>query len=188
MTRWEDSPLDKAKGYEVVWAQVKPIFEVARPIANVTFVYLIGEEDDGPLKIGYAKNPVDRLRKMQTGNPRRLRVEWVLVGDMPLEKLLHEFWEPYAIKSAAKAGKPDSAPGTEWFQPEIREELAPILESAVKRQVEFLDGRTEDINPRDLEQCVRDAHKEHDFVLRKRDEVLLLGNQGDVVNQRPSRL
>jgi hypothetical protein len=84
------SPLDKAKGYEVVWQQVSPVFESARGVGGISFVYFIGESDDGSLKIGTSKDPISRLRGMQTGNPRRLRIEHVLVGSSHLEKLLHE--------------------------------------------------------------------------------------------------
>jgi hypothetical protein len=44
------SPLDRAKGWEVIWPQVSPMFELGRRFANVCFVYFIGEEDDGPIK------------------------------------------------------------------------------------------------------------------------------------------
>jgi hypothetical protein len=82
------SPLDKAAGHEVAWRRVSDVFDAARQIRNCKFVYFIGEDDDGPVKIGVAKDPISRLRAMQTGNPRRLRVEHVLVGDMDVEKLL----------------------------------------------------------------------------------------------------
>ena len=52
------SPLDRAAGYEVVWQQVSPLFEAARSIVNAEFVYCIGEEHGGPLKIGSAKDPI----------------------------------------------------------------------------------------------------------------------------------
>lgn len=137
MPRKHDSPLDKAKAYEVVWGQVAPIFEAARPYGNNSFVYLVGEPD-GPVKIGISKDPIARLRTMQTGNPRRLRIEYVLIGDMPTEKLLHEFWEPHAISSLASRSLPGSAPGTEWFKADARAELLPIIETAVRYQLALL--------------------------------------------------
>ena len=110
------SPLDRAAGFEVIWQHVSALFEVARQIANASFVYVIAEED-GPIKIGSAVDPILRLRSLQTGNPRRLRVEHVLLGDADLERLLHELWEPFAIKSARvqRRQRPDAAPGTEGF-------------------------------------------------------------------------
>lgn len=68
--RQPKSPLDKANGYELDWDRTPRIFEVARGINNVSFVYFIGERDNGPLKIGKAVDPINRLRAMQTGNPR----------------------------------------------------------------------------------------------------------------------
>jgi hypothetical protein len=169
------SPIDKARPHEVVWQQVAPMFERARGIENASFVYFIGEPDDGPVKIGQAKDPVGRVRTMQTGNPRRLRIEHVLLGTREMEQLLHEMWEPFAIVSPARATKVDLGPGTEWFGPEIREKLMPIVETAVERQLDFLETAPSPIQPSDLAECVREAHADHDFVFRPRDVVRLLG-------------
>lgn len=180
------SPIDKAKGYEVVWNQVGALFDAARPFDTV-FIYLIGEADNGPLKIGYSKDPIARLRSMQTGNPRRLRIEHVLIGSMPLEKLLHQFWEPFAVVSAGNVGKPDALPGTEWFKPEARDTLLPIVADAAARQVEYLT--TEPMPSFEaVEQLVRDAHAESDFVARGRDEITLLGATVGYVIRRRSRI
>lgn len=135
-------PLDKAKGYEAVWPQVAEMFIETKRFDGAMYVYVVAEENDGPVKIGKAKDPIDRLRGMQTGNPRRLRIEYVLLGDLPIEKLLHQLWEPYAITSLAKRGKVDAAPGTEWFRPEIRAHLFPIIATAVEKQLDYLAGCT----------------------------------------------
>jgi len=184
------SPLDKAKAYEIHnWQRVAPLFTAARTIANASFVYFIGEEDNGPLKIGTAKCPVARLRAMQTGNSRRLRIEHVLMGDRSIEKLLHELWEPFAILSesskrrvAAPGGK---SPGTEWFRPEIREHLYPILDTAVEKQLAQFGG---DIYLTSLGQAIRDAHIEHDHVAQGRDHVWNLAPVAGYSVARPSRL
>jgi hypothetical protein len=180
------SPIDKAKAYEVVWNNVSGLFDAARLYEEPCFVYFIGEEH-GPIKIGNSKDPIGRLRTMQTGNPRRLRIEHVLMGAMPLEKLLHELWEPYAIRSAAKAGKPNASPGTEWFTPEIRETLLPIIVDASGRQTEYLQ-KAEEANMDDLGRLVRDAHAESGFVAQGRDEVRLLGSMFGYSVNRPSRI
>lgn len=181
------SPLDRAAGYEVAWRQVSDLFNAARDVRDCRFVYFIGEDDDGPVKIGTAKDPVARLRGMQTGNPRRLRVEHVLLGDMPIEKLLHEFWEPYAVASARSAGKPNAAPGTEWFRSEVRAELFPIIETAAREQVAFLATAEGTVMFESLERVVRQAHIAHGFVAKGRDEVRLLATVGYAIN-RPSRI
>ena len=56
------SPIDKAKAYEVVWQEVAPMFEAVRGSKDWSFVYLIGEEDEGAVKIGLAKDPIKRLQ------------------------------------------------------------------------------------------------------------------------------
>ena len=129
------SPLDKATGAEVVWDQVSDLFNVARPLEKPEFIYFVAQED-GPIKIGRSKEPISRLRSMQTGNPRRLRIEYVLLGECKLEKRLHHIWEGYAITSArANVSNAPSAPGTEWFRSEIRELLFPVVSEAASRQV-----------------------------------------------------
>lgn len=163
------SPLDKAKGYELDWPAVAPLFEAARIIGNAEFVYLIGEDDNGPVKIGLSKDPVARLRQMQTGNPRRLRIERLILGDQTLEKLLHVMWEKYAIKSRTATSRGiGAAPGTEWFTPDCRPRLLPILATAATKQVAHLDEHKRDragelISLSALDSLVREAHGEHDF-------------------------
>jgi T5orf172 domain-containing protein len=182
------NPLDQAKAHEVAWDQVSELFGFGRLFADASYVYVIGEENDGPVKIGVARNPILRLRDMQTGNPRRLRIEYVLLGGQPLEKLLHEFWEPFAISSALNRGKANAAPGTEWFRAEIRGELFPIIKTAADRQADYVLDAMSDTSMAGLEQAVRDAHKEHDFVAKGRDSVRLLAQGVGYVVQRPSRI
>lgn len=58
------------------------------------FVYFAQEADDGPVKIGTARNPVKRLAMLQTGNPRDLQLRVVVPGDSRVEQSLHwRFWE-----------------------------------------------------------------------------------------------
>lgn len=167
-------PLDKAKPHEVVWDQVSGLFTAARPIQNPSYVYIISEGDDGPVKIGLAKDPIARVRTMQTGNPRRLRIEYVLVGDGELEALMHEYWEDYAIRSPNASKLPGSAPKTEWFEPEIRGQLWPILELASYEQMTYLHENSGEIKMRRLEKIARGAHYANGFVAKGRDEIRVL--------------
>jgi hypothetical protein len=174
-------PLDTAKAYEIDWKHVPPILERAANFHNASYVYFIGEEDEGPVKIGVAKDPIKRLRGMQTGNSRRLRIERLLVGDREVEQVLHQYWEDFVIRSSASRTKPHLAPGTEWFRAEVREPLFPIITVAAQAQIESLKG-----GPL---QIVRDAHYAHGFTAKGRDEVRLLGNNGSyVLGSRPSRI
>lgn len=186
--RKTSSPLDKAKGHEVIWSQVAGVFEAMRPYEGAIFVYVIGEPDDGMLKIGVSKDPIARLRTMQTGNPRRLRIEYVLAGSMQLEKLMHELWESHAIVSARNQGKHNVAPGTEWFKPEARETLLPIIADAAQRQIDYLSEQTGNVHAEDLERLIREAHADSGRVIHKRDQVRLLGQTVGYYVARPSRI
>jgi hypothetical protein len=184
------SPIDKAKGYEVIWQNVAPLFNAARILGNAEYVYFIGEPDDGALKIGHSKDPIGRLRSMQTGNPRRLRIEHVLVGAPALEKLLHEIWRDHAIVSTRQVGKVDAPPGTEWFDPAVRAELEPILRTAAQKQADLLKGMTSDagVGFDDLERLVREAHAAHGFVMKRLDVPLLLGQHIGYARPRIPRI
>lgn len=166
------SPLDKARGHEIDWPNVSPLFEAARSLENPSFVYFTGEADNGALKIGVAKDPVQRLRQMQTGNPRRLKVERVLLGNRDIEALFQQMWRHRAIRSPT-ATNPDGGPGTEWFEPEIREELLPIVDTARDFQIDHVEEHGDET--RVLEWCVRQAHGAHDMVGSRPHEVRLLG-------------
>jgi hypothetical protein len=153
------SPLDRAATWEIKWQQTAPIFEAARAIESPCFVYFIGEEDDGPIKIGTAKDPVLRLRDLQTGNPRRLQIEYVLVGDARLEQLLHVFWGPYMISPDRGRKFAD----TEWFITNVRHQLEPVVRRAIEAQLKLLnEGET---LLKNLGRAVRDVHSEHGCVI-----------------------
>lgn len=183
-------PLDIAKAHEIVWADVAPVFEAGALFADTLYVYFIAEEDGGAVKIGSAKDPIKRLREMQTGNPRRLRVELVILGDRDLERLLHQYWEDFAIYAADTRGRVGAPPNTEWFRPEIREKLFPIIAHAAKAQVEVLkrDGASEGFSTNAV-QLVRDAHIAHGFIAKGRDETILLAHGAGYVRRgRRSRI
>lgn len=178
------SPLDKAQGHEVIWLQVNEMFEATRGGHSFSYVYFIGEVDSGPVKIGVAKDPITRLRGIQTGNPRRLCIEFVLVGDLDTERLLHEMWESYAIPSPVYRKR---GPGTEWFRPEIREDLYPIVIMAMTNQVKAIQSNAE-VSVEEMEHCIREAHLAHDFIVRGRDEDRYLGSGAGYVGPRKSRI
>lgn len=55
----------------------------------MTYLYVIGIDGDRPVKVGIAVNVPDRLRHLQTGNPRRLHVLAQFPGYRALEELVH---------------------------------------------------------------------------------------------------
>ena len=200
------SPLDKAKAHELAdWERVAKMFTAARSIANPSFVYVIGEEDSGPIKIGTAKCPVTRLRAMQTGNSRRLRIAYALIGAR-FSLFAHVLVRSHESPGLVLPDKQDllpyrraltggidfvlrvgvgKAPGTEWFRPEVCEQLFPILDTAVEKQLAQFGG---DIYLTSLGQAIRDAHIEHDHVAQGRDHVWNLAPVAGYSVARPSRL
>lgn len=67
-------------------------------------VYFVQAGDDGPIKIGFAKNPVNRLPGLQVNNPARLRPLGQLEGDKTTERELHARFIGTRISG-------------EWFEP-----------------------------------------------------------------------
>ncbi len=59
------------------------------------YVYAIGHQTQGPVKIGFTNNLETRLRAIQTGNPEKLHLHHFLEFDSETnmrkaEKILHE--------------------------------------------------------------------------------------------------
>jgi hypothetical protein len=59
-----------------------------------TFIYVIAADTDGPVKIGFSKNPDKRLRQLQTGFPETLVLHHVQPFEPGraklVEKLIHK--------------------------------------------------------------------------------------------------
>jgi hypothetical protein len=64
-----------------------------------SFVYFIQSGEHGPVKIGWTgRDPHDRLRKLQTGNPEELLLRHVIPADLATEKQLHTRFKPARIR------------------------------------------------------------------------------------------
>ncbi|MFB9558646.1 GIY-YIG nuclease family protein [Streptomyces roseoviridis] len=61
-------------------------------------IYVIGSHGSGIVKIGYAANPHERLRTLQTGNPALLVVLWSHEGDEALEGHLHATFAEHRVR------------------------------------------------------------------------------------------
>jgi len=73
-----------------------------------TYVYMVEDSSTGDVKIGYGKNPEDRLLALQAGNPRPLNLvakRWASVKD---EELLHVLCSRFNIHR-------------EWFTEEAKD-------------------------------------------------------------------
>lgn len=72
------------------------------------FVYFIQMEDIGPIKIGYAKNYHNRLRALQSANPRKLTLLYATPGSQEDEQMIHR---------QIRARHPDLCMRGEWYLP-----------------------------------------------------------------------
>jgi hypothetical protein len=73
--------------------------------ARETFVYFIQRGVDGPIKIGFSRDPEKRLRVLQQNVPERLRLIGAQSGGFNEEHQLHERFAASRIRR------------TEWFEP-----------------------------------------------------------------------
>lgn len=87
-------------------------------------VYFIQAGDNGPIKIGIARNPRKRLRQLQTANPERLRLLGTIDGDLEVERRIHSELEDWRL-----AG--------EWFRADEE------VKVATRRLIDSNDGRRE---------------------------------------------
>lgn len=72
--------------------------------ATASFVYFIQQGRGGPIKIGVATDPRDRLASLQTATPFELRLLAAMPGSFPEEKVLHARFHAHHIRG-------------EWFNP-----------------------------------------------------------------------
>lgn len=172
--------LKNAHPDEIDWYQVAPVLKKQTPGA-CSFVYFIGEEDDGPVKIGTALDPIQRLRGLQIGNPRRLRIEALIYGDFRFESTLHEYWRTFAIGGKVRKGMDgDYARETEWFAPEARER---IIEAAIfisNRQTMLLPEASAD----DMYKVIGEVMTDFGYEIVRGDELRFLAKGSGYVTRR----
>lgn len=92
--------LAKANGAVGVWRDAQRATK-----ATTGFVYFVREVgEDGPVKIGWARDPAVRFRGLQGGNPRGLRLLGYKRGTIADEHALHRRFRDALIRG-------------EWFRP-----------------------------------------------------------------------
>lgn len=85
---------------------------LAREATRSLIIYVIGESELGPCKIGYTDRVQARLREMQTGNPRELTIYFQWLTDKPrlVERIAHSLIAPrYRIRGEWFNVTPDDA-------------------------------------------------------------------------------
>jgi hypothetical protein len=71
-------------------------------------VYFIQCGSNGPIKIGFAKDPKKRVMQLQTGSPYKLNLLWAYQSEDPAdERDIHAEFEEYKIRG-------------EWYSPSDR--------------------------------------------------------------------
>lgn len=66
--------------------------------AQASYVYFIVARAQPAIKIGFAANPITRLRELQCGNPSALGICSVILGDKATERLLHRHWREALVR------------------------------------------------------------------------------------------
>jgi hypothetical protein len=96
-------------------------------LAAPSFIYFIQHGENGPVKIGLSIEPVKRIRKLQTGNPRDLFLRHVVPGDLSVEQQLHDRFEPARIRG-------------EWFGLEYLPVIVAFAGGLANQMIESYDG------------------------------------------------
>lgn len=93
----------------------------------MVYTYFIQHGEDGPIKVGQARDPSSRLRALQTGNPVRLYLRAVVRYEIMPEQGVHSHLASSRIHN-------------EWFQ--LTDEVREVLDHAVElsRARENIDG------------------------------------------------
>jgi hypothetical protein len=86
-------------------------------------VYFITARETGTVKIGCARDPEDRLSKLQTSSPVKLALEAIIFGSYETECDLHARFAEHRVRG-------------EWFK--LTDEIEEII-----RKAEFSPGLTE---------------------------------------------
>lgn len=167
--------LSGVHGSEINWDHVPGVLAGRQP-GRMPYVYFIAEAGDGYIKIGTARHPVKRLRELQTGNPRHLKIERVIHGDTEIEKLMHGYFRDDVVggrQQLSTTFQNSRARDTEWFDPGARERIFEAAEEIWYRQVELkpVDGF---ITIEMLQVAVAEAMDSLGHTLRGQDELRFL--------------
>lgn len=82
------------------------------------YVYFVRSGTHGPIKIGRAVDPHERLRQLQTGSPVELRLLGTIPGGVDLEAALHDLLGDSRLRG-------------EWFRPTVAVRAYAVLATAI---------------------------------------------------------
>jgi hypothetical protein len=102
------SPIIKNLSIRVLKRErINPVEDnITKPIPDINNVYLFREGNTNNYKIGFSKNPIQRLRTLSTGNSTNLSIIACCPGNLDLEIRLKNKYKPY---------KKENEIATEWF-------------------------------------------------------------------------
>jgi len=145
LEEWQWEALDSE-----LWVQLKR----AAHEHTRSYVYFIQELEGQPVKIGVAADPLRRLASLQTGNPRTLTIDQLIVGGVSVEKRLHRLW-----------GRKGACIRDEWFGNGYEGVILVLAKEIARRQLAVLErGIGLD---RLLPKCVDDVLSRHTEVLKE---------------------
>lgn len=91
-------------------------------------VYFIISEDKKHVKIGCSKDPLLRLKDLQTGNPYKLHILFTCYGDFQVEAGFHSVFSKYRVRGNT----------SEWFK--VKDKLK--LGLMILRGTQNIDPKT----------------------------------------------
>lgn len=170
--------LSNAHGSEIDWEHAAPILRLQQ-LGQIPFVYFVREQPEGAIKIGAATHPIRRLRELQVGNPRRLKIERLVFGDVTAERLIQTYLAEFAIggKPRASTFKAPHAPPTEWFESTAYDRIMRAAGEILLAQ-RMLELRPEGHTVGELCAAIHETMQGLGYTLRRQDEARLLGRGG----------
>lgn len=87
------------------------------------FVYIVGPNRNGPLKVGISANPRDRVRELQVGNPEKLNLYWVYPcgAGAIYERIVHRILGARRLVGEWFSVSVETAVGALWIASNISE-------------------------------------------------------------------
>lgn len=127
---------------------------------SLGYIYIIGFDEPGVVKIGSAQSPLTRLSELQCGNPFELQLRYVVSvyegSPILIEFATHRLASEYKIRG-------------EWFDLSAEEALAVVIKSARNAKAKFgafIDAHNREIDLHDMER--KDAEARRQSALRLR--------------------
>lgn len=98
------TPEEREQRYRAGLAKAKERLEAPMRVTLKSHVYFIQQGESGSVKIGYSKNPAQRLATLQTGHSEPLHMRAMAPGSMAQERALHDRFSHLRVSG-------------EWFRP-----------------------------------------------------------------------